>query len=293
VGYVIRGNRAELDNFFAVVTNNFGWQQYFHTLSGAYILAGFFVMGVSAYHLLRRQNREFFTKSFRMGLTFALIFSVAEVVQGHIHGAEVAKIQPTKLAAMEALWDTQANAPQTLFLIPDEKSERNAVEIGKIPGALSLLAYHRADAVVKGLKDFPQDERPPVLLTFLSFRIMVALGFLFVLLTGLGWVWRNNLEAHPWFLKAMIWAIPLPYIAIQAGWIVAEVGRQPWIVYGLMKTRDAVSPIAVSQVGTTLVGFIALYSLLGAVAFYLVRKVAVAGPEPAAMPVSAPPAEEE
>ena len=292
LGYVLRGGRAEMDNFFAVVTNHFGFQQYFHTLSGAYILAGFFVMGVSAYHLLRRQNREFFTKSFRMGLTFALIFSVAEVVQGHIHGAEVAKIQPAKLAAMESLWDTQANAPQTLFLIPDEKNERNSVEIGKIPGALSMLAYHRPDAVVKGLKDFPKDERPPVFLTFLSFRVMVALGFLFVLLTGLGWVWRKNLEAHPWYLKAMIWAIPLPYIALQAGWIVAEVGRQPWIVYGIMKTRDAVSPIAVSQVGTTLVGFIALYSLLGAVAIYLIRKVAIAGPEPAAAAASALPAEE-
>jgi cytochrome d ubiquinol oxidase subunit I len=293
LGYVVRGGRAELDNFWAVITNHFGWQQYFHTLSGAYILAGFFVMGVSAYHILRRQHLEFFQKSFRFGLIFALVFSVAEVVQGHIHGAEVAKIQPAKLAAMESLWDTQANAPQILFLIPDEKNERNAVELGKIPGALSLLAYHRADAVVKGLKDFPKDERPPVMLTFLAFRIMVALGFLFVLLTGLGFLWRNNLEAHPRYLKIMIWAIPLPYLALQAGWVVAEVGRQPWIVYGLMKTRDAVSPLAVSQVGTTLVGFIALYSFLGAVAFYLIRKVAIAGPEPATTPASAPPAEEE
>jgi cytochrome d ubiquinol oxidase subunit I len=282
VGYVMRGGRAELANFFAVVTNHFGWQQYFHTLSGAYILAGFFVMGVSAYHLLRRQNQEFFTKSFRMALTFALIFSVAEVIQGHIHGAEVAKIQPAKLAAMEAHWDTQANAPQTLFLIPDQKNERNLLEFGKIPGGLSMLAYHSPSAVVKGLKDFPKDERPPVALTFIAFRTMVGLGFLFVLLTGLGWLWRNNLEGHPRFLKILIWAIPLPYIALQAGWIVAEVGRQPWIVYGLMKTRDAVSPIAVSQVGTTLVGFIALYSLLGFVAIYLMRKLAIAGPEPAA-----------
>lgn len=287
VGYVLRGGRAELADFFAVVTNRFGLQQYFHTLSGAYILAGFFVMGVSAYHLLRRQNTEFFTKSFRMGLIFALIFSVAEVVQGHIHGAEVAKIQPTKLAAMEALWDTQAHAPQTLFLLPDEKNERNLLEFGRIPSALSLLAYHSPSAVVKGLKDFPREERPPVALTFAAFRVMVVLGFLFVLLTGLGWLWRHNLEAHPRFLKILLWAIPLPYIALQAGWIVAEVGRQPWIVYGLMRTRDAVSPIAVSQVGTTLLGFIALYSLLGIVAFYLMAKFAMAGPEPALAAVPA------
>ncbi len=281
VGYVIRNGRAELDNFLAVVTQPFAWQIFFHTLSGAYILAGFFVMGVSAYHLLREQHVSFFTKSFRMGLTFALIFSVAEVVQGHIHGAEVAKIQPAKLAAMESLWETQAGAPQTLFLIPDEKNERNLVEIGRIPGALSLLAYHDSQAVVKGLKDFPKEERPPVLLTFLAFRVMVALGFLFVFLTGIGWLLRNKLIVNPLYLRVMLYAIPLPYIALQAGWIVTEVGRQPWIVYGLMKTKDAVSPIAASQVGITLVGFILLYGILGVVAFYLMAKFAKAGPEPA------------
>ncbi len=115
VGYVLRNNRAELDNFLAVITQPFAWQIYFHTIFGAYILSGFFVMGVSAYHLLRRQEVDLFTKSFRLGLTFALIFAVAEVIQGHIHGGEVAKIQPTKLAAMEAHWETQANAPQVLL----------------------------------------------------------------------------------------------------------------------------------------------------------------------------------
>ena len=169
--------------------------------SGAYILSGFFVMGVSAYHLLRKQHTEFFTKSFRLGLTFALIFSVAEVVQGHIHGSEVAKIQPAKLAAMEALWDTQANAPQVLFLIPDEKNDRNSVEIGKIPGALSMLAFHDPKAVVKGLKDFPPEDRPPVVLTFIAFRIMVGLGFLFALLTVWGWFRRHKLEESPLYLK--------------------------------------------------------------------------------------------
>jgi len=175
VGYTLRNGRAELTDFLAVVTQPFGFQIFFHTLSGAYILAGFFVMGVSAYHLLRKQHVAFFSKSLRMGLVFALIFSLAELVQGHIHGSEVAKIQPAKLAAMEALWDTQAGAPQTLFLIPDEKNERNLVEFGKIPGALSMLAYHSPTATVKGLKDFPKEERPPVALTFIAFRVMVGL----------------------------------------------------------------------------------------------------------------------
>ena len=284
VGYVIRNGRAELDNFFAVVTQDFAWQIFFHTISGAYILTGFVVMGISSYHLLRRQNITFFTKSFRLGLGLALIFSVAEVVQGHIHAGEVAKIQPAKLAAMEALWDTQTNAPQTLFHIPDEQNERHLIEIGKIPGALSWLAYHDPNAEVKGLKDFPKAERPPVLITFAAFRIMVALGFLFVLITVVAFFKRNKLEDSPLLLKVLLWSIPLPYIALQAGWIVTEVGRQPWIVYGIMKTKDAVSPVATSQVGISFAAFILVYTILGIVAFYLLRKFAIQGPDPLPVP---------
>jgi cytochrome d ubiquinol oxidase subunit I len=280
VGYTIRGGRAELSDFLAIVTQPFAIQQFFHTVSGAYILAGFFVMGISAYHLLRRQHIAFFTKSFRMALTFALIFSLAEIVQGHIHGGEVAKIQPTKLAAMESHWESQTRAPMWLFLIPDEKNERNLVELGRIPGALSMLAYHSSQALVKGLKDFPKDERPPVALTFVAFRTMVGLGFLFALLTVVGWFKRHKLVESPGFLKVMLYAIPLPYIALQAGWLVTEVGRQPWIVYGLMKTTDAVSPIAASQVGVSLGAFILVYSLLGAAAFYLMFRYARLGPQP-------------
>ena len=285
VGYVIRNGRAELENFFAVITQGFAWQIFFHTISGAYILTGFVVMGISAYHLLRKQHTAFFTKSFRMGLAMALIFSFAEIVQGHHHAAEVAKIQPAKLAAMESLWDTQKNAPQTLFLIPDEKNERNLMEIGKIPGALSMLAFHDRNAEVKGLKAFPKEDRPPVMLTFVAFRIMVGLGFLFALLTFIGFLRRNKLEESPRFLKVMLWSIPLPYIALQAGWIVTEVGRQPWIVYGIMRTKDAVSPIATSQVGISLGAFILVYTALGIVAFYLLRKFAIQGPEPVPVPV--------
>ncbi len=285
VGYVLRNGRAELENFWAVVSQGFAWQIFFHTISGAYILSGFVVMGISAYHLLRRNETAFFTKSFRLGLALALIFSFAEVVQGHIHGAEVAKIQPAKLAAMEALWDTQTNAPQTLFLIPDEKNERNLMEFGKIPGALSMLAFHDPQAEVKGLKAFPPEDRPPVTLTFVAFRIMVGLGFLFALLTFIGFLRRNKLEDSPLLLKVMLWSMPLPYIAIQAGWIVTEVGRQPWIVYGVMKTKDAVSPVAASQVGISLAAFVVVYAILGVVAFYLVRRIAIQGPEPLPVPV--------
>jgi cytochrome bd ubiquinol oxidase subunit I len=280
VGYVIRNGRAELTDFLAVITQSAALHQFIHTVGGAYILAGFFVMGVSAYHLLRKQNTVFFTKSFRLALSFALIFAIVEVVQGHANGAKVAAIQPSKLAAMESLWETTKSAPQYLLVIPDEKNERNLLEFGAIPGALSMLAYHDTQATVKGLKDFPKDERPPVTLPFISFRIMVGLGFLFLALTVYGWFRRNNLEDNPRFLKVMLLAIPLPYIANEAGWILTEVGRQPWVVYGVMKTSAAVSPIGVSQVLPSLVAFILVYSLLGAAALYLMATNARKGPEP-------------
>jgi cytochrome d ubiquinol oxidase subunit I len=283
VGFTIRNGRAELTDFLAVITQSAAAHQFIHTVSAAYILAGFFVMGVSAYHLLRKQHVSFFTKSFRLGLTFALIFSIVEVVQGHANGAKVAAIQPTKLAAMESLWETKAGAPQYLLVIPDEKNQRNALEFGAIPGALSMLAYHDPKATVRGLKDFPEDERPPVTITFLSFRVMVGLGFLFLFLTLYGWIRRNKLMESPNYLKIMLYAIPLPYIASEAGWAVAEVGRQPWVVYGLMRTADAVSPISGSQVMVSLVAFVVVYSLLGAAAFYLIGKYARRGPVPQAV----------
>jgi cytochrome d ubiquinol oxidase subunit I len=281
VGYVLRNGRAELQDFLAVITQRFAFQMFFHTIFGAYILAGFFVMGVSAYHLLRRQHTVFFTKSFRLALGLALIFSLGELVQGDIHAGEVAKIQPAKLAAMESLWETRADAPETLFLIPDEKNQRNLVEFGRLPGLLSLLAYHSTKATVKGLKDFPPEDRPPVTVTFVAFRLMVALGFLFALLTLVGWFKRNKLESSPGYLRVMLYAMPLPYVALQAGWIVTEVGRQPWIVYGLMRTAAAVSPIAASQVAVSFAAFIAVYGLLGGVAFYLITQHVRRGPEPA------------
>ncbi len=282
VGYEINEvtGRAELTDFMAVITQPFALIQILHTLAAAYCLGAFFVMGVSAYHLLRKQNTRLFLKSFRMALYFGLIFSIGVALMGDFSGQQVASKQPSKLAALESHWETQTNAPLVMFFIPDEKNERNLYEFGSIPGGLSLLAFHSTKAEVTGLKDIPPDERPPVMITWLAFRVMVALGFLFLLLTGVGWLRRNKLESSPWYLRTMLFAIPLPYLAIEAGWVVTEVGRQPWIVYKLMKTSDAVSPIATSQVLPSLIGFILVYSLLGCAAYYLIFKFARKGPEP-------------
>ncbi len=281
VGYVLRNGRAELDSFWAVMTNSFGWMTFFHVIAAAWALAGFFVIGVSAWHILRKSHTEFFTRSFRIGAAFALIFSLAVALQGHFHGNEVAKYQPVKLAAMEAHWHTQQPAPMSLLVIPNEKKETNYVEALPIPGLLSLLAYNDPGAEVKGLLDYPKEDRPPVALTFYSFRLMVGLGTLFIALSALAFFWRNRLgesKGSRLLLRVLPWAIPLPFIACFAGWTVTEVGRQPWIVWGMMRTSDAVSPITTSQVGFTFVVLTLLYLVLGAVDIFLIWRLAKRGP---------------
>ncbi|MFZ0483944.1 MAG: cytochrome ubiquinol oxidase subunit I [Desulfobacterales bacterium] len=279
VGFTIRDGRAELVDFAAVLFQKYAVFKFLHTISAAYVLSAFFVMGVSAYHLLKKENTEFFTRSFRIALGFGTIFSLMVFIIGDINGVIVAEKQPTKLAAMESLWETTTRAPVYLFALPDEKNEKNKIEIGAIPGMLSFLVRHDINAEVRGLKDFPKDERPPVFITSFAFKGMVGLGCYFVLATLFGWWKRKRLVDHPKYLKLMLLSIPLPYVACELGWIVAEVGRQPWIVYGLMKTSDAVSPIAVSQVLTTLIAFIVVYGLLGVTGFYLIAKNALKGPE--------------
>ena len=279
VGFTIRNGRAELTDFAAVVFQKWAILEFIHTVSGAYILSAFFVMGISAYHLLKKQHIDFFNRSFKMALVFGLIFSLVTAIEGDLHAKEVAKTQPAKLAAMETLWETTSKAPIYMFALPDEKNERNFVEIIPIPGLLSFLAFGDPNAEVQGLKEFPRDERPPVLITSLAFKGMVGLGTYFVFITVLGWFLRNRLVQSPVYLIIMLFSIPLPYIAIELGWVLAEVGRQPWIVYGLMKTSDAVSPVATSQVFMSLIAFIAFYGLLGAAGFYIIAKHAYKGPD--------------
>lgn len=280
VGYTIRNGRAELTDFWAIVSQSFAILTYFHTTFAGYIVAGFFVMGISAYHLLRKNRVSFFTKSFRIALVFAFVFSVLEVYVGDLHGREMAATQPEKLAAAESQWETARGVPFSMLLIPDEANERNLVEMFQIPKFLSRLVYGDWDAEIRGLKSWPVEDRPPVTLVFASFRLMVGLGFLFIILTLVGMVKRNKLELSPWYLRIMMYCIPLPYLAGLLGWIVTEAGRQPWIVYHVMRTSAAISPVDASQVGVSLLAFVVLYSLLGFAAFMLIVKHAKKGPAP-------------
>ncbi|EPR44720.1 cytochrome bd ubiquinol oxidase subunit I [Desulfovibrio sp. X2] len=280
LGYVLRNGRAELSDFAAVVFNPFAWQEFLHTVSGSYLLACMFVLGISSWHLLRKSNTAIFKKCVAVAAPLGLAMALVVAVQGHFHGNEVARTQPTKLAAMESHWHTEQGAPMYLIQYPDEANETNVIQALKIPDLLSILAYNDPNATVKGLLDFPKEDRPPVLITFLSFRIMVGLGTLFILLMGAAFLWRKDIENRPWLLKALLLSIPLPFVALEAGWVLAEVGRQPWIVYGLMRTSDAFSPVvAPGQIWFSLIAMCVLYTVLGLAGYFLMFKYAAKGPE--------------
>ena len=279
VGYTLRNGRAELENIWAVLTNPYAWGQFFHTVTSSWMLAGFFVLGISAWHLARRNEGELFRKSVRIAAPFTLIMALLVAVAGHQQGMIVAEYQPAKLAAMESHWETGSNVPMYVLAWPDEEARQNSVQAIPLPGVLSFMAFGNFHAEVKGLDAFPADDIPPVLLSFLSFRLMVALGGLFILLAAWAWLKRGDLASSPLLTRLLVWLVPLPYIGIMAGWMLAEVGRQPWIVYGLMRTSDAVSPVPASSVGLSLLAFIVIYTALGILDVYLLIKYARKGPK--------------
>jgi cytochrome d ubiquinol oxidase subunit I len=282
VGYVLRNGRAEMVDFMALVTNPYGLLKFGHQLVSGYTVGAFFVMGVSAWHLLRNNRPDFFKRSFRIAAVFGLTSAILVAVIGDFHAVEVAKTQPSKFAAMESIWETKKGVGLNLLLLPDPIKECNSVEQICIPNAVSLLAFHTPDAEIKGLKEFPPELRPPVIPTFLSFRLMVGLGTFFILaaLAAVILSFKGTLQTNRLFLTIMVFAIPLPYLANQLGWIVAEVGRQPWIVYGIMKTSDGVSKsIDLGQVVVSLLGFTLLYGALGVIDIYLLAKYARKGPD--------------
>ncbi|HNT98838.1 MAG TPA: cytochrome ubiquinol oxidase subunit I, partial [Elusimicrobiales bacterium] len=180
VGYAVRNGRAEMTDFAALVTNPYGWTMFLHTVLAAWTVAGFFVMGVSAWHLLRKNAPGFFGRSFRLGAFMALAASLGVLGAGDLNGMMSAKLQPAKFAAMEAVWETEKGVPYNLVVLPDPANERNRVEALGIPKLLSFMAFKKADAEIKGLRDFHPADRPPLWPVFISFKLMVALGMFFI-----------------------------------------------------------------------------------------------------------------
>ncbi len=286
VGYVLRNGRAEMTDFLALVTNSHIFVQWPHVFFSGMVTTAFFVLAISAYHLLRKgEHVEMFRRSFRMGLIYALISTISVMLVGHSQAQHMIKTQPMKMAAAEALWESEDPAAMSLFTIGNEAERRDVFAI-KIPGMLSLLAYNRFTGEVKGIKNLqaeyeqtygPGDYVPPVAVSYWTFRIMVGIGMAMALLAlfGLYLMWRNSLERNPLYLRVLIWAVALPYLANSTGWLFTELARQPWIVFGLQKTADAVSPnVSVGMVLFSLIGFTVLYAALMVADLYLLIKFA-------------------
>ncbi len=279
VGYEIRNGRAELVDFWAIVLNPTAIYSILHTVSASIALSAFFVMGICAWHLKRGSETTFFGRSFSIALVLGTIFTLTVIGAGHTLGGDISEHQPAKLAAMESHWKTSAPAAAAIFVWPDEKNETNAIEFGRVPGLLSLLAYQDHNHEVLGLTDIPKDERPPVTITFVNFRLMVTIGFAMLGLLALVWLRIRKLRETPRLLSALIWFIPLPFVACNTGWIMTEVGRQPWIVYNVMRTSDAVTEgLRTYQVGFSLVSLTIVMTLVAVVTFFLVVQHAKRGP---------------
>jgi cytochrome d ubiquinol oxidase subunit I len=250
-----------------------------HTVTAFYVTTAFVVLGVGAYTIRRgrvEEGRVMFTMA---GLLLTVLVPL-QVVIGDLHGLNTRDHQPAKLAAIEAIWDTQAGAPLTLFAIPDQEGERNRAVI-EIPKIGSLILTHEMDGVVRGLKEWPKEDRAPVAIVFFAFRIMVGIGLLMFGVVLLGWLlhWTNRLFTSFWFLRLCEFTMPLGFLAILAGWTTTEVGRQPWTVYGLMRTADSVTPsLTPLDVALSLALYIVVYLMIYPVALLFIVRIVRAGP---------------
>lgn len=272
--------RAEITDFWALVFNPSSMDRLSHVLCGAWQAGAFLAISVSAWYLLRGRHEAFARASLRIALAVALAASALQVVTGHSSAVGVAKHQPAKLAAFEGHYETSADAPVYLFGWVDEEGER-VVAGPRVQGALSWLAHGRRDAEVKGLRDFPKEDRPPVALPFQAFHLMVGVGFLLlgVAVAGVALLPGGRLFRNRTMLWVMVFSVIGPQLANQAGWWAAEVGRQPWIVYGLLRTSEGLSKtVRAEAVLASLILFAAVYALLFAVFIYLLNDKIQKGP---------------
>jgi cytochrome d ubiquinol oxidase subunit I len=275
--------RAELTDFWAAVFNPSTLVRFFHTVDAALVTGAFFVAGVAAYLILKGKQVELAKKAMKIAAIFGLIVSVmAAFPTGHEHAKQVAHTQPEKFAAIEGLYSSQSAAPLVMFAIPFTEPPELKAKI-EIPGMLSWLAFGDVNAEVKGVADFPAENIPPLWMTFVSFHNMVVLGMLFIAM--MAWaciqIWRDKLWTSRRFLWCMVWAMPLPLAACQLGWITAEVGRQPWIVYGLMRTAEASSvTVSAGEILFSIILFSLIYLMLGSLYLYVLIKKMNHGPEP-------------
>lgn len=276
-GYAVNaaGQFVPVDWWRAIFSPSFPYRLVHMTLA-AYLTTAFVVGAVGAWHLLRDRTNRGARIMFSMAMWMALLVAPLQIVAGDFHGLNTLAHQPAKIAAMEGHYETRRGAPLVLFGMPDDEAETTRYAL-EIPHLGSLVLTHSWDGEVKGLKEWPTDERPPAPIVFWSFRVMVAIGFAMVGI-GLWSAWarlRRRLFDIPWLHRTAIVLGPSGFVAVLAGWITTEVGRQPWSVYGLLSTAESHSPIAAPAVGASLLAFIMVYfAVFGAGTFYILRLMA-------------------
>jgi cytochrome bd ubiquinol oxidase subunit I len=259
----------------AIIFNPSFPYRFAHTVTGFFVTTGFVVLGVAAYFLLTQRRIEEARAMMSSTLWLLTILVPLQIVIGDLHGLNTLEYQPAKLAALEANWERQARAPLTLFAWPDEEAEVNRYAI-EVPLLGSLILAHDVNGEIPGLKDFPRDERPPVLIPFFAFRIMVGIALLFLAMVVAGqWLrWRGRLYESTRFMKMCVITSPLGFVAVLSGWSITEVGRQPWTVYGLLRTADSVTPsLTGSDVLVSLIGYVVAYVVIFPAGVYFMARV--------------------
>jgi cytochrome d ubiquinol oxidase subunit I len=261
------------EDWWAIIFNPSFPYRLVHTVLAAFLTTAFAVGAVGALHLLRDRENRHARIMFSMAMWMAAVVTPVQIFVGDMHGLNTLEHQPAKIAAMEGHYETHRGAPLILFGIPDDEAEETKFAL-EIPYLGSLLLTHELDGEVKGLKAFPKDERPPALIPFITFRVMVGLGVL-MLLVGLWSLWarfRKTLYTSTWLHRAALLMGPSGFVAVLAGWYTTEVGRQPYTVYGLLRTSDSLSNVDAEAIGMSLIAFIIVYFFVfGAGTFYILR----------------------
>jgi cytochrome d ubiquinol oxidase subunit I len=272
--------RAELTNFWQAVFNPSTMIRYTHTIAASLVVGGFFVAGTSAWFLLKGRHEEFARRSMMIGLVVAAVFTVVVGVVGHFHSIQVWETQPLKLAAYEGWFESHDQAGLVLFGFPDAEREELRYAI-VLPRLGSFLLTWDVNTTVQGMEEWPRDEWPPLVVTFYTYHLMFQLGLLMIGISWLGLILREKRFTNKLYLRLLLYSIPIPFLVVELGWMSAEFGRQPWAVYGLLRTADAVSVVVpAGQILFTIIVFCLIYAALGALTIFLVSRRFKQGPEP-------------
>jgi len=290
VGFALRNGRAEMTDFGALLTNPYLWGQFPHVFFAGLCTAAFFMLGIVAFRLLRKdRDQVFFRTSFKMAAVAAIIGSVMVIMVGHSQAQRMVQVQPMKMAAAEALWNTETEAGMSVFTVGDTKNLKDVFSI-RIPSLLSILACNQPSCAVQGINDLqakyeqqfgPGNYIPNIFILYWSFRAMVGAGFLMLIIAlwALVRALRDRVHNRTWVLPLIPFAIVLPYLANSTGWLMTEMGRYPWLVWGVLRLEQGVSPVPAGQVLASLLIFTLVYGALMVADVYLLAKYARADTE--------------